>query len=371
MKEIRILHTADLHLDSPFESLKGTKAAVRRAEQRDLLSRIAALARIENVDLVLLSGDLLDSDRTYYETGLELLQSLQQISAPVFISPGNHDFYAPSSPYARLRMPGNVHVFTENHIDRIDFDELGFRVYGAAFTAKSAGPLLDGFHAEREEGIANIMCIHGEVCTGRESRYNPITPKELENSGMDYVALGHVHAYSGLNQAGSTFYSQPGCPEGRGFDETGEKGLNIVSLADGKCSVKRVNVASRRYERIEVDVTDTDPIAAVQMAMPDETVRDIYSIILKGETELPVNIRMMQDVLSDCFFELKITDRTRIRQSIWDRAEEDSLRGLFLSNLLDRMEQAADEKERMKIEQAARWGLAALDNMEQVVCHED
>ena len=89
---LRFLHAADLHLDSPFEGLPAGKAAIRRQEQRTLLAALADLAAEEQVDLVLLSGDLLDSANTYYETGDELVRSLQNIDAPVFIAPGNHDY---------------------------------------------------------------------------------------------------------------------------------------------------------------------------------------------------------------------------------------------------------------------------------------
>lgn len=105
MSELKILHAADLHLDSPFEGLGAAKAARRREEQRRLLYRIAQLAETEQVDLVLLAGDLLDSDSTYAETGEALAEALGSISAPVFISPGNHDFYSPRSPYAHVRFP--------------------------------------------------------------------------------------------------------------------------------------------------------------------------------------------------------------------------------------------------------------------------
>ena len=62
MSALKILHAADLHLDSPFEALSANKAALRRAEQRELLSRLAELAVKEKVQLVLLAGDLMDSD---------------------------------------------------------------------------------------------------------------------------------------------------------------------------------------------------------------------------------------------------------------------------------------------------------------------
>ena len=91
MNPLKILHAADLHLDSPFEGLPAGKAAIRRKEQRELLTALAELAVSEQVDLVLLPGDLLDSDNTYYETGEDLIRALRSIPVPVFIAPGNHD----------------------------------------------------------------------------------------------------------------------------------------------------------------------------------------------------------------------------------------------------------------------------------------
>ena len=235
---IKLLHAADLHLNSPFEGLGESKAAVRRTEQRQLLYRIAQLAHNEKVHLVLLAGDLLDSDSAYAETGEELVKALGGIEAPVFISPGNHDFYSARSPYARLKLPDNVHIFKSLRIECVELPGLGVRVWGAAFTDKYSGGMLRGFSAEKTAGVLDIMCIHGEV--NAASAYNPVTEDEIAASGMDYIAFGHIHAGSGLKKAGSCYYSWPGCPEGHGFDETGEKYVSIVSFGDGKCSPEDV-----------------------------------------------------------------------------------------------------------------------------------
>ena len=370
MSEIKILHAADLHLDSPFEGLPAGKAAIRRGKQRELLGRLAELARREGVQLVLLAGDLFDSDNTYYETGEELCRSLSQIPAPVFISPGNHDYYTPKSAYARLKLPENVHVFSSGDIDAVPVPQLGVRVFGAAFTDKRSAPLLRGFHAEHEDGMLNVMCIHGEA-GARDSVYNAISEDELKSSGMDYVALGHVHKASGLKKAGDTWYSWPGCPEGRGFDETGEKTVNIVTLGDGKCSLETACIASRRYEILNVDVTSTDPLLAIHTTLPDETVKDVYRIILTGETDSSPDLNRLYFNLEEMFFELQLRDGTRLRRSVWERAGDDTLRGLFLKKLRAKYDAAHDEAQRHTVEQAARWGLAALDNMEEVVKHED
>lgn len=370
MSKLRILHSADLHLDSPFEGLGAGKAAIRRGEQRALLSALGALARQERADIVLLAGDLLDSDNTYYETGEELIKCLGQIPIPVFIAPGNHDYYSAHSPYARLKLPENVHVFTQSTIEAVELPGLGARVYGAAFTEKHSPALLQGFQAEKQEGIWNLLCIHGEVGT-RDSVYNPISIQELEASGLDYVALGHIHKASGLQKAGDTWYSWPGCPEGRGFDETGEKTVSLIELSEEDCRMETFSIASRRYQVLKVDVTGSDPLLAIHTQLPDETVSDVYRIILTGEIDQSPDMTRLYSALSEMFFELQLRDETHLRRSVWERAGDDTLRGLFLMKLKKLYDTAGTEEQRTAIEQAARWGLAALDNREEVVKHED
>ncbi len=368
---LKLLHAADLHLDSPFEALSAGKAAIRRAEQRRLLGALAELAAAEDVDLVLLSGDLLDSNSSYFETGEELIRCLRRIGAPVFIAPGNHDPYVPGSPWARLRMPENVHVFTENAVRSVVVPELNARVYGAAFTGKSSPALLTDFHAAQEPGMWQLLCLHGEL-GNRTSPYDPITEEELSQSGLDYAALGHVHKASGLRKAGNTWYSWPGCAEGRGFDECGEKTVNLVTLGeDGSCEIRTASIAARQYELLTVDVTGVDPLLAVITQLPDDTVKDVYRIVLTGETESAPDLKKLYANLSEMFFELQLRDETRLRRSVWERAGEDSLRGIFLKALRARYDAAANDGERRQIEQAARWGLAALNNAEEVVQHED
>lgn len=372
MSALKILHMADLHLDSAFEALPAGKAQLRRAEQRELLARMAALVQTEQVQLVLLAGDLLDSDVSFYETGEELCRCLAGISVPVFIAPGNHDFYSARSPWSRIKLPGNVHLFTENAIRGLQLSTLGVRVYGAAFAEKRSGPLLRGFTAEKKPGIKNILVLHGEVGAHADSPYNPITEAELAASGMDYAALGHIHQASGLKRAGDTWYSWPGCPEGRGFDETGEKTVNLITLTDdGGCTLETRCIATRRYETLTVDVTGADPLLAVHTLLPDESVRDVYRIILTGEVDERPDLNRLRLNLSELFFELQLRDETTPRRSLWEKAGDDTLRGLFLKKLKDKYDTAPDDDTRRAVEQAARWGLAALDNREEAVRHED
>ena len=370
MRPIRILHTSDFHMDSPFESLSEGKAAIRRAELRQLPKKIARLAISEQVSLVLLCGDLLDSESAFKETGEELFDSLRMISVPVFIAPGNHDYYHSRAVYASDNLPDNVFVFRKNSIEYYDFPEKGFRVYGAGFTDRYSPSLLKDFHAAKTPGVANIMCLHGEV-DASESSYNPVSRDQIRESRLDYLALGHIHKASGLKKEGNTFYSYPGCPEGRGFDETGEKTVNIIDLIEEKCTLRTISVAARKYEQITVDISDKDPLFSIQLALPDDTVRDIFRITLRGETEKSVSVNEIYKQISELFFELNVEDKTTLRKSIWETGGENTLRGNFLSKMRKRYDEAENDSDKEMIEMAVRWGIAAIDNCEEIVIHEN
>ena len=141
---LKIIHGADFHLDSPFSGLSPDQAARRRGEQRELLDRLAALAREKGADLVLLAGDLLDSERVYRETARALRSALGDIPCPVYIAPGNHDFYSPRSVWAALDWPENVHIFNSSALERVEMPE--YTLWGRAFTDahQDACPLEGG-----------------------------------------------------------------------------------------------------------------------------------------------------------------------------------------------------------------------------------
>ena len=120
-----------------------------------------------------------------------------------------------------------------------------------------------------------------------------------------------------------------------------------------------------------MNCSSSDALLAVHTQLPDETVKDIYRIVLTGETEQSPDLRQLYSALSELFFQLQLSDETRLRRSVWERAGDDTLRGLFLEKLKKKYDAAKTEEQRLTIEQAARWGLAALDNREEVAKHED
>jgi DNA repair exonuclease SbcCD nuclease subunit len=240
---IRFIHAADFHLDSPFRSLPADKAALRRGEQRELLDRLASLAQERGAELVLFSGDLLDGDRAYYETVQALERTLGRIRARVFIAPGNHDPYTSRSPYAAMTWPVNVHIFRSSSIEAVELPGRSCAVYGTAFTgAPRSGSPLGGFSAP-EDGKLHLMCLHGDVGV-KNSRYGPVDPAEIAGSKLDYLAMGHVHARTEPEKLGKTVWAYPGCPEGRGFDETGIKGVYYGEAEPGNIRLEFVPCAA-------------------------------------------------------------------------------------------------------------------------------
>ena len=355
---LKLIHGADFHLDAPFAALSPEKARQRRAEQRQLLSRLADLAEEEGADLVLLSGDLLDGGETYQETVEALSHALGQIKAPVFIAPGNHDPYGPRSAYAGTAWPDNVHIFTSVQPEGVELPELGCVVHGAAFTTPQAdrSPLM-GFSAPRD-GRIHLMTLHGDVAG--QGRYGPIRPEDIAASGLTYLALGHIHACSGMQQAGETCWAYPGCPEGRGFDETGEKGVLAVTVDDqGAVSVRFVPLAGRRYEIVEADVTGRDSAEeALREVLPASPTGDCCRILLTGQRSFGTpDLAALTALAQPSYFSVSVRDNTRPLRDLWQRAGEDSLTGLVLRAL-------KGEKDLEDRELAARFALAALEHGE-------
>jgi len=353
---VRVLHAADLHLDSPFRGLSAEKGRQRRQESRELLDRLAGLANDRQAEVVLLSGDLFDGGQVYRETLERLGEALGRIRCPVFIAPGNHDPYTGGSPYCKDFWPANVHIFHAARIESVELE--GCTVYGAAFTApEQPEGLLAGFRGPGNGGLS-LMCLHGDTGGGV---YNPIAGEDIAGSGLDYLALGHIHQCSGLLRRGGTFYAYPGCPEGRGFDETGEKGVLFGTVERGQARMDFIPLCRRRYGIVEADCTGRTLREAAEAALEDCRAEDILRLVLTGERDTAADLTALQSAFAHRCFQLTVQDRTCLSRDLWQRCGEDSLRGLFLQELRRQYDQADSEAEREQITAAVRIGLAALD----------
>ena len=145
----KVLHAADFHLDSAFRALPEEQARLRRQESRELPGRLVDWANDHGARLMLLAGDLFDSDQLYSQTAQMLAQALSRFRGTVVIAPGNHDWLSAASPYRQPIWPENVHIFLGRGMERLALPELQCTVYGAAFTAPEEPESgLRGFYAQ-------------------------------------------------------------------------------------------------------------------------------------------------------------------------------------------------------------------------------
>lgn len=363
---MKIIHAADFHLDSPFDGLTPEQAVVRREEQRQILERLVDLTHSVQADLVLLPGDLWDSEQVYQETADVMIRALGQMNAHVFIAPGNHDYYTARCPYAIYQWPENVHIFRSGRIEAVELPELNAVVYGAAFTSDGQGDsLLSGFTTP-DDGRLHLMCLHADVDARQGSRYCPISSDDIAASGLDYLALGHIHACSGVCMAGNVPWAYSGCPEGRGFDETGVKGVLCGEVEKGRADLRFVPLCERQYQILELEVSSRDDLSAIaNKAMFHAAPNDLVRFVLTGESAGDgIDLNALQQRCADGFYSVSFRDRTRISRDLWQRMDEENLTGLFLRCMYEKLNAASDEEEAALLRQATRFGLAALEHRE-------
>jgi len=336
---LKILHSADWHLDSPFAGFPETQRILLRNEQRKIPGRIADLCRREDCDMVLLAGDIFDGEPTRESIRL-LKKALSDCGVPVLIAPGNHDFCHPDSIWIQERWPENVFIFT-GALESVTIQGLDCRIYGGAFQSMDCGAMLEDFRAEGTETY-RVAVLHGDPAQAN-SPYNPITTAQVRNSGLQYLALGHIHK-AGAFQAGRTLCAWPGCPMGRGWDETGEKGVCIVTLTD-VVDIQAVSLDTLRFYDMTVDIDD-DPLSALEMALPASGGKDFYRVSLTGNGE--IDLTALGDAFPQ-FPNLELRDKTEPPMDIWADADEDSLEGIYFTMLKKAMEADAEQSDRIRL----------------------
>lgn len=352
---INVLHTADWHMDAPLRKFTEPQRRELRAAMLALPGKIADLCSREDCDICLIAGDVFDGP--YTREGYEAVyRALEQMEIPVFIAPGNHDPYREDSVWVREPWPENVYLFRAPEITAYSIEELDCRIYGAAFTASECPGLLEGFRAECSERHA-LLVLHGDP-TNPDSPYDPITAAQLREAGLDYAALGHIHA-QGRFQAGAGMCAWPGCPMGRGFDETGTKGVLLAGLGE-TVQVRFLPLDVPRFFEETVTAGD-DPPGAVEAILPPGGSRDHFRIRLTGEVH-PEDMTGLRDRFPD-FPNLTLLDETVPMGDIWADAGADSLSGLFFRILQEQAQSSAPEQEPL-YELAARIGRRILEGRE-------
>lgn len=352
---IKLLHAADLHLDSPLVGFSDDRRAYLKKALSEIPWQIARLCRVHQCDLLLLSGDIFDGipSRTSLDN---LRQALDESGIPVFISPGNHDFYHSESPWLTENWPENVHIFTKPIVESVSVPGLDCRVYGAGFQSMDCPGLLENFRAEGDERY-HIGVLHGDPVQSF-SPYCPITAPQVRDSGLEYLALGHIHKGDSF-RAGSTLCAWPGCPMGRGFDETGVKGVLLVTVEES-AATEFIPLNVPRFYDLEVEA-GANPGGAAATLLPPAGNLDFYRITFTGYSTGIDPEALAADFAH--FPNLIFRDRTIPEQDLWRSAAEDSLEGLYFRKLREAADSEDPQVQRI-VRLAARISRSLLDGQE-------
>lgn len=263
---MKIVHAADLHIDSPLRGLDrydGAPVEKLRGATRRALENLVQLCIDEDAALLLLAGDVFDGSWKDYSTGLFFaaqMSRLNEANIPVVIVRGNHD--ALSSVVKALRLPDNVHELSAK---KPETKLIGGRiaVHGQSFEKKTATEDLAARYPDRVPGLFNIGLLHTSI-DGREGHepYAPTSLETMRSKGYDYWALGHVHVREIV--AKDPWIVYPGNLQGRHARETGSKGATVLTVEDNvveELEHRALDVV--RWEHVVVDVTEAIDLAGV------------------------------------------------------------------------------------------------------------
>ena len=350
---LKILHSADWHMDSPFAGFDPARQEYLKQELKKVPGKIADLCRRENCDLVLLSGDIFDS-ATCRDSAQIVADALRSCGVPVFIAPGNHDYLTTGSPWMEIVWPENVYIFTVG-LQSVSLPQLDCRIYGAGYRSMDCKPLLANFKAEGPERY-KLAVLHGDPMRLR-SPYCPVTTAQVRDSGLDYVALGHIHK-CGSFRAKNSLCGWPGSPMGRGFDESREKGVYIVELGE-RITSRFVALDTPRFYDLEVDTEHQQ----IEQLLPAVDSGDFYRVTLTGSTgpkleELKVQFAALKN--------LEFIDKRELKPDPWERVGEDTLEGAYFRLLQGKLSYA-NSAEKEIIQLAADLSRTILDGKEVVL----
>lgn len=361
---MKILHTGDLHLDSPFSGLDISRADKRRRELRETFSSMMRYAKEENVQMVVISGDVFDSAFVTRETVALLIKEFSSLSCPVVIAPGNHDPADEGSVWKKTVFPENVHIFAKNEMSKISFPELSCDVYGYGFVAPFQQECVLSGSVEDPEKI-NILVCHGDTVSPL-SRYAPLPIPALRAFGADYAALGHIHTPDSANSSLEGVGAYCGCPEGRDFGECGVKGAVIADIEKGRVETSFVRFCKRIYEDRSLNIDGAGHVSDVNRILEENIEKwgygdeHILRVTLTGAVSPALSIppSAFTDIEQKVFF-LEVEDGT---SPTWDAdslKSDKGIRGALYRELLPSL-LSEDGKERKNASLALRYGLAAL-----------
>jgi len=359
---LKILHCADIHLDSPMRTLlTPEKSKERKAELLKAFQDMVEYGIARDVEAVIIAGDLFDTNKvsvTAKNTVLSIIKKYPQVS--FFYLKGNHD--RNDFINANDEIPENLLCFGEQWTLYSLTEKI--KLYGIEIKKNNSRSLYSELVADKN--MFNIVVLHGQESKSRDKdKTEIISLKDLKNKKIDYLALGHVHEYKYEKLDSRGYYCYPGCLEARGFDECGAHGFVIIDIDEKNRTFKSefVSMPIRIPYEVPVDITETETISDIidqaTMAFNKEAIRaeDMVKLVLTGETDFDrdINLDYIDSYFHDKFFAFKVKNDAKLKVDYSRYRFDESLKGEFIRTVEEQKELTNEEKAEI-----IRYGIKAL-----------
>ncbi|WP_082234723.1 metallophosphoesterase family protein [Halobacillus massiliensis] len=293
MASLRFIHSADLHLDSPFKSkgyLPKELLEKLRASTFEAFDRLIQHTIDQKVDFLLITGDLFNEETRSLKAQVKLREGFKRLhhyGIQVYVSYGNHDYV--NGAHYPLSYPDNVHIFKNQDVSALPYYREGehfANIYGFSYVEKSVKENKTSQYQKTGTPYYHIGTLHGSVEGADEHEaYAPFKIRELQNTFMDYWALGHIHKRQILAKDPYIVYS--GNIQGRSTKELGEKGCYLVENDGTGFDLKFLKLHSFIYDSAVIECSSLDHPEELEgflmKAKERVTAPAIITVVLKAE----------------------------------------------------------------------------------------
>lgn len=363
---MKIIHCADLHLDSKLTAnLNPAQAKERKAELLHTFIRMIDYAVEQNVQAILMAGDLFDRNQiTQTARNTVLQQILNHPELDIYYLQGNHDVDSFLSHMEEL--PENLHIFSDTWKQYVIENGYEKRIVisGVELDAGNQDSIYPTLMLNADD--FNIVMLHGQESeqSGKD-KTEIISLRDLRNKGIDYLALGHIHKYKQERLDSRGIYCYPGCLEGRGFDECGEHGFVLLDINEqnGEFTHTFIPFAYRRLYEVPVDITGCQTSEDIMQRLnttlqqQDIASRNLVKLVLTGEVDVTCekDTELLRKQLEDKYYYLKLYDESGWKVDVQSYAKDVSLKGEFI-----RLVSNAEELSEADKAAVIRYGIQAL-----------
>jgi len=339
---MKFVHIADVHFDMPFTVLsKNGLAEQRRLDQRNAFNKMINYIKENNIEYLFISGDLYENEYIRKSTIEYIDNCFKQIpNTMVYITPGNHDPYINNSYYNKYEWNENVHIFTK--LDKKENDNVN--IYGYGFSDFESEKVE--LQVNLDNNKINILVMHADLdgSTKYFGNHNPILQSELKNINFDYVALGHIHK-NNFKKDGRIIY--PGSTIAGGFDELGSHGMIVGDINEEtrELSLDFIELDDKEFVEINLDISSIyskeELIENINSLKLDSD--KYYKVIFTGTKNLEIDISELIKYIENKNI-IKLKDETKIEYDLEKISKEQSLRGIFVKELLEQINEENKEE---------------------------